>query len=53
MPEGMKIEWEKEKEYSDEDYDDLLYPQVWFGSGFALMQYRLKDIQDVIHASKP
>lgn len=53
VPEGMTIEWEKKKEYSDEDYDDLLYPQVWFGSGFVLMQYRLKDIQDVIHASKP
>ena len=53
IPGTMEVEWETSKTYTDKDYDDILYPQVWFGSGYVLPPYRLKDIQDVIHAHRP
>lgn len=53
VPETMDVSWEESKKYTDKDYEDVLYPQVWYGSGYALKPYRLYDIQDVIHATKP
>lgn len=52
ISENMDVEWEQEKTYTDKDYEDMLYPQVWFGSGYVLPPYRLKNIQDVIYAHK-
>lgn len=48
----MQVEWERSKTYADKDYEEVLYPQVWFGSGYVLPPYRLKSMQDVIHAHK-
>lgn len=48
----MKIEWEEHKLFTDQQYEDVLYPQVWYGSGYALPEFRVKDMQNVIHASK-
>lgn len=53
IPGTMKVEWETSKTYTDKNYEDILYPQVWFGSGYVLPPYRLKDMQDVIHAHHP
>lgn len=47
----MKVEWETSRQYTDKQYEDILYPQVWYGSGYALLEFRLKDIQNVVHAS--
>lgn len=52
VPGQMEVEWEKSACYTDQQYEDILYPQVWYGSGYALPEFRLKNIQDVIHASK-
>jgi len=52
MPGTMEVEWEPVKTYTDKNYEDILYPQVWFGSGYVLPPYRLKNIQDVIYAHK-
>lgn len=52
VPGQMEIEWEKSACYTDKQYEDILYPQVWYGSGYVLPEFRLKNIQDVIHASK-
>lgn len=50
--EQMSMEWEEIKKCTDTQYEEILYPQVWYGSGYVLPEFRLKDIQDVIHASK-
>jgi len=50
IPGTMNVEWEASKTYTDKQYDDRLYPQVWFGSGYVLPEFRLKNIQDVILA---
>ena len=52
ISENMDVEWEQKKTYTDKNYEDMLFPQVWFGSGYVLPPYRLKNIQDVIHAHK-
>ncbi|MGV8137094.1 MAG: hypothetical protein AB2L20_17920 [Mangrovibacterium sp.] len=52
IPNTMHVEWEKNKTYTDKNYEDILYPQVWFGSGYVLPEFRLKDIQDVVLARK-
>lgn len=49
--EDMDLEWEPHRTFTDKDYDDLLYPQVWFGSGFVRKPFRLYDVSDVIRAS--
>ena len=36
IPEDMQVEWERSKTYADKDYEEVLYPQVWFGSGYVL-----------------
>ncbi len=46
----MHLEWDSLKQYTDRQYENLLYPQVWYGSGYALSEYRIKEMQDVIHA---
>ena len=50
IPGTMNIDWEASKTYTDKQYDDRLYPQVWYGSGYVLPEFRLKNIQDVILA---
>ncbi len=50
--ESMDVEWEDHKQYTDEQYESILYPHVWYGSGYALPEFRLHNIQDVIHSSK-
>ena len=48
----MSMEWEKHREYADSSYDKLLYPQVWYGSGYALKAFRLKHVDNVAHLSQ-
>lgn len=50
LPGTMNIDWEASKTYTDKQYDDCLYPQVWYGSGYVLSEFRLKSIQDIILA---
>lgn len=52
IPGQMHVAWEESKHCTDAQYEAILYPQVWYGSGYALPEFRLRDIQDVIHASQ-
>lgn len=52
IPGEMDVSWEKSRQYADLDYEKVLYPHVWYGSGYALPEFRLKNIQDVVHAFK-
>lgn len=52
IPGQMEVGWEKFKQNTDGQYEEILYPQVWYGSGYALPEFRVKEMQDVIHASK-
>ncbi len=51
VPGKMQVEWEISRQNTDKQYEDVLYPQVWYGSGYALPEFRLKEIRNVVHAS--
>lgn len=48
----MIVEWEASKDFTNKQYEEILYPQVWYGSGYALPEFRLQHIQDVVLAHK-
>lgn len=52
MPGTMKLDWIENSSFTDKNYEDILYPQVWYGSGYAVPEFRLKDIRKVICATQ-
>lgn len=52
VPGTMKMEWEEKKVFADSCYEKLLYPQVWYGSGYALKEFRLKEPDHVVHLTQ-
>lgn len=52
VSENMNLFWEEKKSYTDKEYEDILYPQVWYGSGYVTPEFRVKDMHRVVCAMK-
>lgn len=52
VPGNMNLFWEEKKFFTDKEYEDILYPQVWYGSGYATPEFRVKDMRHVVCAMK-
>ncbi len=52
VPGNMNLFWEKKKSFTDKEYEDILYPQVWYGSGYVIPEFRVKNMQHVVCATK-